>query len=69
MNKIFRDIRFRVNRAKSLSLMSRRSTEEIFDMKNKIQELFLKADREEKPTLVVKAQLDILKWVLNDTSI
>lgn len=71
MNKFLKELRFKTNLARSYALMdiNRRSVKEIFNMKTKVQEAYLKADREEKPTVVLRTQLETLKWVLNDTSI
>lgn len=50
--------------------LRRRSTKDIFEMKNKIQNNYLKADREDKDTFLLKAKLTTLEWVLgNDTSL
>lgn len=74
MNKIFRDIRFKTNQSKSYLLMdlNRRSTKDVFEMKMKIQDKFLAEQCKENTgidTKILEAQLNILRWVLNDTSI
>lgn len=67
INKLIRDINFKINLYRSYKNMdiNRRDIKEVFLKKVEVENDYLIADRQDKDTEVLKARLDTLNWVLN----